>query len=82
VVCVPAMFAADGDLCPLGASVDKCGEVDRCRVLVETGQAEHVVDQPAHALSFQRDVTHRLIDLRAAAAEPTVMMGWSRPTVL
>jgi hypothetical protein len=58
-----------GDLGPFGTSVDQGGEIDQVvllvGMLVEPRQPEHVVDQPAHALGFQRDAAHRLVDLRA-----------------
>ena len=51
-------------------SCDQGGEVDQvvllAGVLVEPGQPEHVVDQPAHPLGLQRDAAHRLVHLRAA----------------
>lgn len=34
-------------------------------VLVQPGQAEHVIDEGAHPLGLQRDPAHRLIDLMA-----------------
>jgi hypothetical protein len=56
------------DLGPFGTSPHQGGEIDHVvllvGVLVEPGQPEHVVDQPAHPLGLQRDAAHRLVDLR------------------
>lgn len=54
---------------PLGASGEQRAQVDEVAALigklVQAGKAEHVVDQPAHALCLERDPAHRLVNLRA-----------------
>ena len=71
-VCLPGPLQV-GDAGPLGAFGDEGGEVDRVALLagmlVESGQPEHVVDQAAHPLGFQRNPAHRLVDLRAVGKD-------------
>ena len=69
--------AGSASLGAFGAGLDQGGQVDQVVVLrgalVEPGQPEHVVDQPAHPLRFQRDAAHGLVDL-ATAGEGTLLV--------
>lgn len=53
----------------LDAVVDQPGDIDRAvglvGELVETGEAEHVVDESAHALRFKPDPTYGFVHLGA-----------------